>query len=46
MFVPNLMVEYMHLPNEYISWAIGSGIIAIIYIWQKMEMKKEANELN
>jgi len=41
MFVPNLMVEYAKLPNEYISWAIGSGIIAIIYFWQKMEMKKK-----
>jgi TRAP-type uncharacterized transport system fused permease subunit len=46
MFVPNLMVEYLYLPNEYISWAIGSGIIAIIYFWQKMELKKESNELN
>jgi len=38
MFLPNLMVKYLHLPNEYISWAIGAGIIAIIYIWQKIDI--------
>jgi TRAP-type uncharacterized transport system fused permease subunit len=41
MFLPNLMVKYLHLPNEYISWAIGAGIIAIIYIWQKIDIANE-----
>jgi len=33
--LPNLMVKYLHLPNEYISYAIGLAIWAVIYIWQK-----------
>ncbi len=34
-FVPNLMVEYAHLPNKYVSYAIGIVIWIIIYLWQK-----------
>ena len=34
-FVPNLMVEYLHLPNKYISYAIGLAIWVLIYLWQK-----------
>ena len=33
--LPNLMVEYLHLPNEYISYAIGIAIWVVIYLWQK-----------
>jgi TRAP-type uncharacterized transport system fused permease subunit len=33
--LPNLMVEYLHIPNEYISYAIGLAIWALIYLWQK-----------
>ncbi|NPA12080.1 MAG: TRAP transporter permease [Epsilonproteobacteria bacterium] len=33
--LPNLMVKYIHLPNEYISYLIGVLIWAVIYIWQK-----------
>jgi len=34
-FVPNLMVQYAHIPNKYISYAIGLAIWVIIYLWQK-----------
>jgi TRAP-type uncharacterized transport system fused permease subunit len=33
--LPNLMVEYLKLPNEYVSYAIGIVIWAIVYFWQK-----------
>jgi TRAP-type uncharacterized transport system fused permease subunit len=41
MMVPNLAVEYLHIPNEYIAWTIGLAIIALIYLWQKMELKAQ-----
>lgn len=34
--LPNLMVEYIKLPNEYISYAIGIFIWVVIYFWQKV----------
>ena len=37
MFLPNMMVKYLHFPNEYVSWGVGSGIILFIYLWQKWE---------
>jgi TRAP transporter 4TM/12TM fusion protein len=33
--LPNMVVEYLHLPNEYVSYAIGLAIWAVIYFWQK-----------
>jgi TRAP transporter 4TM/12TM fusion protein len=39
MFLPNLMIEYLKIPNEYVAWGIGSAIIISIYIWQKFELK-------
>jgi hypothetical protein len=33
--LPNLMVKYLHLPNEYISYAVGLVIWIVIYLWQK-----------
>jgi len=33
--LPNLMVEYLHIPNEYICYVIGLAIWALIYLWQK-----------
>jgi hypothetical protein len=32
-----MMVKYLHFPNEYVSWGVGSGIILFIYLWQKWE---------
>ena len=34
-FVPNLVVEYLHVPNKYICYAIGVAIWVLIYTWQK-----------
>ena len=34
-FIPNLVVKYLHLPNEYICYAIGIAIWVVIYLWQK-----------
>jgi TRAP transporter 4TM/12TM fusion protein len=34
-FVPNLIVDYLHIPNKYICYAIGLAIWVFIYIWQK-----------
>lgn len=34
--LPNLMVEYAHIPNEYISYALGLAIWGIIFVWQKV----------
>ncbi len=34
--LPNLMVEYLHIPNEYICYAIGLAIWALIFAWQKV----------
>jgi TRAP-type uncharacterized transport system fused permease subunit len=39
--LPNLMVEYVKLPNEYVSYAIGFAIWALIYFWQKTEIKTQ-----
>ncbi len=39
-FVPNIMVEYAHIPNKYLSYLIGIIIWILIYWWQKMQ--KEA----
>ena len=33
--LPNLMVQYIHIPNEYISYLIGLAIWIIIFVWQK-----------
>ncbi len=33
--LPNLMVEYLHIPNEYICYVIGLAIWTLIYLWQK-----------
>ena len=33
--LPNLMIEYLKIPNEYISYAIGLVIWVVIYMWQK-----------
>ncbi|WP_457562451.1 TRAP transporter permease [Caminibacter pacificus] len=35
--LPNLMVKYLHLPNEYVSYAIGLVIWAVIFFWQKAQ---------
>jgi TRAP transporter 4TM/12TM fusion protein len=43
-FVPNLMVEYAHLPNKYVSYAIGIAIWILIYLWQKSR-KDSAKDL-
>jgi len=34
-FVPNLVVDYLHLPNKYICYIIGLAIWVFIYLWQK-----------
>jgi TRAP transporter 4TM/12TM fusion protein len=33
--LPNLMVEYLKIPNVYISYLLGLAIWALIYFWQK-----------
>ncbi|EDM23088.1 TRAP transporter permease [Caminibacter mediatlanticus] len=37
--LPNLMVKYLHIPNEYISYLIGLLIWVIIFFWQKTSKK-------
>jgi len=34
-FTPNLIVEYLGLPSEYLAYAIGIAIWVLIYMWQK-----------
>jgi TRAP transporter 4TM/12TM fusion protein len=34
-FTPNLIVEYLGLPSEYLAYAIGLAIWVVIYFWQK-----------
>jgi TRAP transporter 4TM/12TM fusion protein len=33
--LPNIMVKYLHLPNEYFSYLIGLAIWIVIFLWQK-----------
>ena len=40
MLVPNIMQEWLHLPSEYISYAIGLGIYVALYFMQKVKVTK------
>ena len=40
LMLPNMMIKYIGLPNEYISYGIGILIWIIVYIWQKQTIKK------
>ena len=33
--LPNIMVKYLHLLNEYFSYLIGLAIWIVIFLWQK-----------
>jgi len=35
--LPNIMVKYLNLPNEYVSYGIGFIIWVVIYFWQKAQ---------
>ncbi len=39
MLVPNMAHEYLNLPHEYVSYAIGLGIYAMLYLSQKVRIK-------
>ncbi len=39
MLVPNIAQEWLNLPHEYVSYVIGLGIYAAIYLSQKARMK-------
>jgi len=41
MFLPKIMESYLHLPTHYLSYAIGLGIFALIYFFQKVKQKAE-----
>jgi len=37
-FVPNIICQYLPLANNYISYLIAIIILAIIYLWQKLQI--------
>jgi TRAP transporter 4TM/12TM fusion protein len=39
MFLPNIMTPFLSLPNEFVSYAIGLSIYALIYVLQKQREK-------
>ncbi|KAB7886683.1 TRAP transporter permease [Poseidonibacter ostreae] len=41
MFLPKIIESYLSLPTHYLSYAIGLGIFAMIYIFQKAKVKAE-----
>lgn len=46
MFLPKIMMEYLHLPSHYLSYIIGLGIFGLIYMFQRAKQKaQEASEL-
>jgi len=40
LLVPNIITEWFSLPHEYVSYAIGMGLYALLYITQKAKEKK------
>ncbi len=39
LMIPNMVTEWLNLPHEYISYAIGFAIYAVIYMWQIKRQK-------
>jgi TRAP transporter 4TM/12TM fusion protein len=40
LLVPNIITDWFSLPHEYVSYAIGMGLYALLYITQKAKEKK------
>jgi len=40
LLVPNIIQEWFSLPHEYVSYALGMGLYALLYIIQKSKEKK------
>ena len=45
MLVPNMTQKWLSLPHEYVSYAIGLGIYALLYIVQKKRIKLDPTTL-
>ncbi len=41
MLIPNIIQQWLSLPHEYVSYALGVGLYAILYISQRIQVKKE-----
>ncbi len=42
MMLPKIMANHLDLPSHYISYVIGAGIYALVYMMQKSKAKKVA----
>ncbi|WP_019672926.1 TRAP transporter permease [Psychrobacter lutiphocae] len=42
LMVPNLVQGWLHLPHEYVSYAIGISLYAVIYWWQIQRQNKQS----
>ena len=40
LLVPNIITDWFSLPHEYVSYAIGMGLYALLYVTQKAKEKK------
>lgn len=45
MLVPNICVKYGLATNETLSYLIGFGVYALVFVWQKIKQKKQKNNL-
>lgn len=41
LMIPNMVSQWLNLPHEYMSYAIGFAIYAVIYIWQIKRQKSQ-----
>ena len=39
MFLPKIMESYFDLPSHYLSYGIGIGIYALLYLFQKAKLR-------
>lgn len=39
---PQLMIDHLHLPNEYVSYFVALCLYVVVYLIQKVKVKREA----
>ncbi len=42
LMIPNMVAGWFNLPHEYMSYAIGFGLYAVIYVWQLKRQKQQS----
>ncbi|PIE46785.1 MAG: C4-dicarboxylate ABC transporter [Gammaproteobacteria bacterium] len=41
LMIPNVIADLFKLPHEYVSYAIGIGLYALVYLWQTQRYKQQ-----